>query len=300
MFILRGLRARLPKCGFRSSYARRREAFKVVHKAPRFAWAFRRSVEFAVEKIEGPIQEIGVIGPRERACGGGVRGSGDRDGIFNLFMCFNRGRWRRANGSYGLGSGRVGLWTEGGLQLGGPGFVAEGGDGFSADAGDRLQQKLGDIAEGNGVFAGDAILRQKAKDLAEGAVHSGGGGEVGGKSFELGGQGEFALGEEGEDFLLAGGVVEAEIGMMIGAQHAALALVGGKEATARRLGRGADSVSVVLVQERIDMGSGTRRRREGAVECLLCSSHMQCYREGKSASMVWCCGKWNGCGNFAL
>src|SRR5579872_96057 len=72
-----------------------------------------------------------------------------------------------------------------------PGFVAEGGDGFGADAGNRLEQKLGDIAEGDGVFARDAILRQKAKDLAEGAVYSGGGGEVGGESFELGGQGEF-------------------------------------------------------------------------------------------------------------
>ena len=34
------------------------------------------------------------------------------------------------------------------------------------------------------------------------------------------------------------------------------------------------------------MSSGTRRRREGAVDCLLCGSHMQCYREGKPASMV--------------
>ena len=143
--------------------------------------------------------------------------------------------------------------------------MAEGGDGFGADAGNGLQQKLGDIAEGDSVLARDAILREKAKNLAEGAVHSGGGGEVRGESFELGGQGEFALGEKGEDFLLASGMVEAEIGMTIGAQHAALALVGRKKAAARRFGRGVDSVSVVLVQERIDMGSGTRRRREGAV-----------------------------------
>lgn len=170
----------------------------------------------------------------------------------------------------------------------GPGFVAEGGDGFGADAGNSLQQKLGDIAEGDSVLARDAILREKAKDLAEGAVHSGGGSEVRGESFELGSQGEFALGEKGEYLLLASGMIEAEIGMVIGAQHAALALVGGKKATARRIGRGGmrgrsrvDSVSVVLVQERIDIGSGTRRRRAGAVECLLCGSHMQCYRGGK-------------------
>ena len=164
--------------------------------------------------------------------------------------------------------------------------MAEGGDGFGADAGNGLQQKLGDIAEGDSVLARDVIFREKAKDLAEGAVHSRRGGEIGGESFQLGGQGEFALGKKGEDFLLASGMEEAEIGMTIGAEHAALALVGREKATARRFGLGADSVSVVLVQERIDMGSGTRRRREGAVDCLLCGSHMQCYREGKPASMV--------------
>ncbi len=182
--------------------------------------------------------------------------------------------------------------------MGGPGFVAEGGDGFGADSGNGLQQKLGDIAEGDRVFARDAILREKARDLAEGAVHSSGGGEVSGESFEFGGQGEFSLGEKGEDLLLASGVVEAEIGMTIGAQHAALALVGREKATARGFGRGVDSVSVVLVQERIDMGSGTRRRREGAVECLLCGSHMQCYREGKPASMVLVLRRWNGLWKF--
>ena len=34
------------------------------------------------------------------------------------------------------------------------------------------------------------------------------------------------------------------------------------------------------------MGSGTRRRREGAGEWFLYGSHMQCYRGGKPASMV--------------
>ena len=157
--------------------------------------------------------------------------------------------------------------------------MAEGGDGFGADAGNGLEQKLGDIAEGDGVFARDAILGEKAKDLAEGAVHSGGGGEIGGESFELGGQGEFALGKKGEDFLLTSGMVEAEIGMMIGAQHAALALVGREKATARRFGRGVDSVSVVLVQERIDMGSGTRRRREGPL--IVCCTVVICNVIGK-------------------
>ncbi len=164
--------------------------------------------------------------------------------------------------------------------------MAEGGDGFGADAGNGLEQKLGDIAEGDSVLARDVIFREKAKDLAEGAVHSGGGGEVRGESFELGGQGEFALGEKGEDFVLASGMEEAEIGMVIGAQHVALALIGREKATARRFGRRGESFSVILVQERINMRSGTRRRRAGAVDCLLCGSHMQCYRGGKPGSMV--------------
>ena len=168
----------------------------------------------------------------------------------------------------------------------GPGFMAEGGDGFGADAGNGLQQKLGDVAEGDSVLARDMIFRQKAEDLAEGAVHSGGGGEVGGESFQLGGQGEFALGEKGEDFVLASGVEEAEVGMMIGAQHAALALIGREKATARKFGRRSESFSVILVQERIDIGSGTRRRRDGAVDRSLCGNHMQCYRGSKLGSMV--------------
>lgn len=100
-----------------------------------------------------------------------------------------------------------------------------------------MEQELGDIAEGDGVLAGDVLFREEAKDFGEGAVHSGGGGEVGGKGYEFGGQIEFALGEKGEDLLLASGMVEAEVGMVIGAEHAALALVGRKKAAARRLGR---------------------------------------------------------------
>ena len=188
------------------------------------------------------------------------------------------------------------------MEFLGPILIAEGGNGFGADAGNGLQQKLGDIAEGDGVFARDAVLREKAKDLAEGAVHSGSGGEVGGEVLEFGGQGEFALGKKGENLLLAGGMVEAKIGMLIGAEHAALALVGREKATARGIGirmlggRRVDGVIVVLVRERIDIG-GTRRRREGADEWFLYGSHMQCYREGKPASMVLVLRRWNGCGN---
>ena len=172
--------------------------------------------------------------------------------------------------------------------------MAEGGDGFVADAGNRLQQKLGDVAEGDGVFASDLVFREEAEDFAEGAVHSGGGGEVTGEGYEFGGQIEFALGEEGEEFLLAGGMVEAEIGMMIGTQHAALPIVGRTKAAARRFGRRGESFSEFLVPERIDMSGGKRRRRDGAVECVLCGSHMQCYRGEKTASMVLVLRERNG------
>ena len=74
MFILRGLRLRLRRCAFRRSYA-----LKIVQKATRFALALRRGVEFAVEKIERAIQQIGVIGPGEcagRGCACGDCGVG--------------------------------------------------------------------------------------------------------------------------------------------------------------------------------------------------------------------------------
>ena len=64
--------------------------------------------------------------------------------------------------------------------------VAEGGDVFGADSGDGLQHELGEIAEGDGVFAGDASLRHEEKGLGEGAVDAGCGGEVGAERFESG------------------------------------------------------------------------------------------------------------------
>lgn len=47
--------------------------FKVAQETPCFVLAFGGGVEFAVEKIEGAIQEIGVIRSRECAGGGCVR-----------------------------------------------------------------------------------------------------------------------------------------------------------------------------------------------------------------------------------
>ena len=82
--ILRGLRACLGKCAFRRSYARRREALEIVPKATRFALALGRGVEFAVEKIEGAIQEIGVVRPGECVGGGYVRGAGGNGGTWGI------------------------------------------------------------------------------------------------------------------------------------------------------------------------------------------------------------------------
>jgi len=47
-----------------------------------------------------------------------------------------------------------------------------------------LQQKLGEIAEGDGLFLGDAALRHQEKYLGDGAVDAGGGGEVAAEPFE--------------------------------------------------------------------------------------------------------------------
>jgi len=48
----------------------------------------------------------------------------------------------------------------------------------NAREGDGSEQELGEVAEGGGLLARDAPLGEQAKDLAEGAVHAGGGGEV--------------------------------------------------------------------------------------------------------------------------
>jgi len=62
--------------------------------------------------------------------------------------------------------------------------IAVGGDVFGADSGDGLQQELREIAERDGVFAGDTVLRHEEKGLCEGAVDIGGGGEIGAERFE--------------------------------------------------------------------------------------------------------------------
>ena len=49
-----------------------------------------------------------------------------------------------------------------------------------------MQQELGEIAEGDGVFAGDAALRHEEEGMGDGAVDVGGGGEIAAERFECG------------------------------------------------------------------------------------------------------------------
>src|SRR5260370_37347258 len=74
------------------------------------------------------------------------------------------------------------------------GLVMVPGDRFGAGGGDRLQQEVAELGESGGFLAGDAVLREQAKDLAESAAHAGGGGEVvrGGIEFR---EGEVSGGE---------------------------------------------------------------------------------------------------------
>ena len=61
-----------------------------------------------------------------------------------------------------------------------------GGDAFGTYGGDRLQQEVAELGEGGGFLAGNAALREQAKDLAERAVHAGGGGEIAAGGIEFG------------------------------------------------------------------------------------------------------------------
>ena len=58
--------------------------------------------------------------------------------------------------------------------------------GFGAGGRNASQQELGEMAEGGGFLARNAPLREQAKNLSEGAVHAGGGGEVAAGGIEFG------------------------------------------------------------------------------------------------------------------
>ena len=76
------------------------------------------------------------------------------------------------------------IWRETAFQLFFPRMVAEGRDEFAADSGNGLQQELAEVAEGDGLLLGDTALSHQKKNLGEGAVDVGGGGEVAAKRCE--------------------------------------------------------------------------------------------------------------------
>ena len=108
-------------------------------------------------------------------------------------------------------------------------------DSFGVDCRDALQQEVAEFGEGGGFLAGNAALREEAKDLAEGTVHADGGGEISGGQVEFGkieaAADDGAPSEAGcaKQLLFAFGVVVAEGGMNVGAGHGALASVGEHE-----------------------------------------------------------------------
>jgi hypothetical protein len=128
-----------------------------------------------------------------------------------------------------------GRTSKSGAELGVPGGEAEGSDVFLADAGEGLQKKLGEIAEGYGVFAANAALGEEEKDAGECGVDAGGGGEAGAEGLEFGqesGIGGIGVIEGSAAGAVFGGVIGAETGALV----AALAAVGeGESAT---IGRG--------------------------------------------------------------
>src|SRR5437879_6377896 len=98
---------------------------------------------------------------------------------------------------------RASLIGGSGLADDGFGCIGEGdyAFGFGVGGADRLQQQVAEFGESGGLLAGDAALRQQAKNLAQSAVHAGGGREIagGGKEFgEVEGSGFAAVGRVAE------------------------------------------------------------------------------------------------------
>ena len=114
-------------------------------------------------------------------------------------------------------------------------------DNFGTHGENALEQEVTELSEGGGFLAGDAPLRQQAKNLGESAVDTGGVGEVAAGGIEFG-EIEFAA-EEGADaprgaeqLLFPFVVIAAEGRMNFAAAHGALAAV--REHKLAALGRG--------------------------------------------------------------
>jgi hypothetical protein len=145
------------------------------------------------------------------------------------------GAWRngrsgaRAWGGSGFGGDGGKRAAEGFL----PGGEAVGLLDFELDAMAVVEKELGDIGEGSGLAAGDAVLGKEVEELSEDVGEVAGGGEFAGKGGEFGGAGGGV-----EELALLAGVEGAEGGMGFVAKHGALAAVGGGEKTAVGVGGG--------------------------------------------------------------
>jgi len=239
---------------FRRLRGSRLHQFEFERELLGFGAAFRGEVVLAVEHIQRTGQDIGVIGLAHDALGeralGFLRLDNPINGVLDILAA--------ATGGTGV-VGVVLIRCEAGFQFVLPLTVAVGGDIFSADPGDGLQQELGEIAEGDGVFAGDAALRHEEKRLGKGAVDVGGSGEVGAERFEFGSL-------QGSTFAAAflfGGVMSTQGSDGITA--------------AASVGRG--ELATVLVEVIVGMLVGARRRREtGTCERFFYGSHTRCYQ----------------------
>ena len=139
--------------------------------------------------------------------------------------------------------------------------------GFGANGRDGLQQEVAEFGEGGGFLAGDAALREEAKDLAEGPVHANGGGEITAGGIEFGkiegaaDDGAPSGAGCAKQLLFAFGVVVAERRMNVGAGHGALAAVGEHELATLGLGLGfRRKVESVVVTVGVRLGSEACRR----------------------------------------
>jgi len=98
---------------------------------------------------------------------------------------------------------------------------------FELDGTAVVEEELGDIGEGGGFAAGDAVLGEEVEEFSEDMGEIAGGGEFAGKGGEFSGNGGGV-----EELALVAGVEGAEGGMGLVAQHGALAAVGGGEEAA--------------------------------------------------------------------
>ncbi len=114
-----------------------------------------------------------------------------------------------------------------------PGFVAEALGKLFADGRESLQEELGEIAEGDGVRAGNAVLRELGEEIAEDEVDVGGGIERAGNRSEFVGKIRGLVGPG-----LRPGMRNAERGMSFAARRAAAASVGEGELAALEIERG--------------------------------------------------------------